>query len=110
MSALYAMRYAGQADTGAGAIYVGKGTIVGVDVGNGRYPGTYTEQGDRLKGTVTMSFPNGGTLVTGQQMSPGSSLQLTADWPSNFADGKPQQINVGGRPVNVTFERIGDIP
>lgn len=110
MSALYAMRYVGQTGTGAGVIYIGRGKIVGIDVGNGRYNGTYLEENGRLLGTATMSFPSGGTLVTGQQLSPGASLQLTTDWPSAFSNGQAQQIAVNGKPVNVTFEKIGDIP
>lgn len=110
MSALYAMRFAGRSDTGAGAIYIGKGKIVGVDVGNGRYHGSYTEQGGRVKANVTLSMPTGGMLVTGQQAAPGTEIQMTADWPSNFANGQAQTISVGGKPVQVTFEKVGDVP
>jgi hypothetical protein len=60
MSALYAMNYVGQTGTGGGAVYVGNGKIVGIDVGNLRYNGTYTEQAGRLKGSVMLSAPNGG--------------------------------------------------
>jgi hypothetical protein len=110
MSALYAMRYLGQAGVGVGAIFVGKGKIVGIDVGGGRYDGSYTEQGGRLKGTGTMTFPTGGTLVTGQQAPQGTKIPLTVDWPSNFADGSAHPLTVQGRAVQVTFEKIGDVP
>lgn len=70
MSALYIMRYHGQQDQGMGAIYIGKGTIVGVDIGGGRYHGTFQDQGGRLRATVNLSMPQGGTLVTGQQLQP----------------------------------------
>ena len=109
MSALYAMNYVGQTGTGGGAVYVGNGKIVGIDVGNLRYNGNYTEHGGRLKGTITLSAPTGGTLVTGAQLPAGSKLSLTLDWPTNFSDGKPQPIAIEGRPVHVTFEKIGDI-
>lgn len=110
MSALYAMQYVGQTGIGAGAIYIGKGAIVGADVGGGRYNGTYTEGAGRLKGNVVLSAPQGATLVNGQKLSPGSTLQLTVDWPVSFANGQPQPITVGGRQVQVKFEKIGDIP
>ena len=110
MSALYAMRYVGRADAGAGAIYIGKGTIVGADVGGGRYHGTYTESGGRIKGNANLSMPNGGSLVTGQTVPPGTKIPLTVDWPVAFANGQPQPIMVSGQPVQVTFEKIGDIP
>jgi hypothetical protein len=109
MSALYAMNFVGQTGTGGGAVYVGKGKIVGIDVGNLRYNGTYTEQGGRLNGTVALTAPTGGTLVTGAHLPAGSRLSLTLDWPANFSDGKPQAITVEGRPVHVTLEKIGDV-
>jgi hypothetical protein len=104
------MRYIGQTGAGAGAIYIGKNKIVGVDVANGRYDGTYTETNGRIKGTATMWLPNGGALVTGQQLPAGAKLQLSVDWPTNFANGQPQQISVNGRAVSVMFEKIGDVP
>jgi hypothetical protein len=109
MSALYAMNYVGQTGTGGGAVYVGKGKIVGIDVGNLRYNGTYSEQGGRLKGTVTLSAPTGGTLVTGAQLPAGSKLSLTIDWSADFSDGQPQPVTIEGRPVHVVMEKIGDI-
>ena len=111
MSALYAMRYLGQSGIGMGVIYIGKGVIVGVDVTNGRYSGTYTEEGGRIKTTATLSAPPGGAiLVTGDRLPPGQSIPLTADWPANFADGSAQEITIMGRSVQVTFEKIGDVP
>lgn len=110
MSALYAMRYIGQTSGGAGAIYIGKGVIVGIDIGNLRYKGTYVEDGGRIRGTATLSAPQGGTLVTGASMPAGSSIQLSVDWPSNFGNGQPQQVMVAGQPVQVMFDKIGDVP
>jgi hypothetical protein len=110
MSALYVMQYVGQIGTGAGAVYIGKGVIVGVDAGGGRYKGTYTEAGGRMNGNATVLVPHGATMVTGQQLPPGTTLQLTIDWPANFANGQPQPISIAGRQVQVTFEKIGDIP
>ena len=111
MSALYAMRYLGQSGVGMGAIYIGRGVIIGVDVANGRYSGTYTEEGGRLKGNARLSAPPGGAiLVTGAQLPEGQAIPLQVDWPANFADGSAQTISVQGMPVQVTFEKIGDIP
>lgn len=110
MSALYTMRYLGGVGIGMGAIYVGKGTVVGVDVTGGRYKGNYTDSNGRLKGTVTATFPSGAQLVTGMSVPPGGAIQLALDWPVNFANGQAQQVSVSGRPVQVTLEKIGDIP
>ncbi len=111
MSALYVMRYLGQTGVGMGTMYIGRGVILGVDVANGRYNGTYTEEGGRMKATATLSAPPGGAiLVTGAQLPAGQSIPLTADWPANFADGSAQEITVMGQPVQVTFEKVGDVP
>ncbi len=111
MSALYLIRFLGHSGIGLGTIYIGKGVILGVDVTNARYSGTYTEEGGRIKGTATLSAPPGGTiLVTGDPLPEGQSVPLTADWPANFADGSAQEIVVMGRPVQVTFEKVGDVP
>lgn len=109
MSALFAMRYVGQSGLGAGAVVIGNGKIVGIDGANGRYHGSYTEQNGRMRGTVNLSIPGGGILVTGQQLPDGQQIQFAADWPVNLADGKPRQLTVAGRTVAVTFEKIGDI-
>lgn len=111
MSALYAMIYAGSpASGGLGTIYIGKGIILGMDAGNGRYRGTYREEGGRMKVNVTITFPTGGTLVTGAIVGRGGALEATADWPLDFANGKPNPILIQGKPVKAVFEKIGDIP
>ncbi|UPT97268.1 hypothetical protein J4G48_0003535 [Bradyrhizobium barranii subsp. apii] len=109
MSALYAMNFVGMTGTGGGAVYVGKGKIVGIDVGNLRYSGTYTEQGGRLKGSVDLYAPTGGTLVTGAQVPAGSRWSIALDWPANLADGSPRALTVQGSPVHVVFEKIDDV-
>lgn len=111
MSALYVMKYAGQADAGGGAVYIGRGKVLGVDITGIKYDGSYTEGAGRMKGTVTLISPPGGaSLVTGLQLSGGQKIPLTIDWPSNFASGQPQQLGVAGRSVSVKFEKIGDVP
>jgi hypothetical protein len=109
MSALYAMSFVGLGGTGGGAVYVGKGKIVGIDVGNLRYSGTYTEQNGRLKGTVDLYAPTGGTLVTDARVPAGSRWNIALDWPVNFSDGRPQALTVQGRSVHVVFEKIDDV-
>jgi hypothetical protein len=112
MSALYVMKYLGQDGQGGGAIFIGKGIVAGVDDLGGRYDGTYTEAGDRMKGKVKMTAPRGGGhLVTGRNVPGNASFDLTFDFPKDFASGNPQSMaGVGGRPVQVTFEKLRDIP
>jgi hypothetical protein len=110
MSAMYSMTYAGVAGLGAGTVYIGRGVVLGADVGGGRYHGTCADQDDCLALNVTLSFPEGGQLITGLNMAPGSSLQLQATWPQSFADGQPQPIMVGAHLVEVVFQKIGDVP
>jgi hypothetical protein len=55
------------------------------------------------------AIPTGATLVTGDQVPPGTKLQLTADWPADFKDGQHHEIIVAGKPVTVSFEKIDNI-
>ena len=108
MSALYVMRYLGKSDTGAGALYIGKGIVLGVDTGGIRYRGIYTQSEGRLRAKVTMTATGDSTLVTGAILPAGQLLQITADWPEDFADGTARQISIGGQQVSVMFEKVGD--
>jgi hypothetical protein len=112
MSAFYIMRYAGTAGQGSGVLYIGRGLVVGVDVVGGKYEGSYTEQRGHLVGTVKLTAPTPGVhLVTGQNVPGGQSFDLRFDLPPNFATGRPQTITgVGGLPVQVTFEKVKDLP
>jgi hypothetical protein len=112
MSAFYLMRYAGTAGQGGGALYIGKGIIVGIDVLGGKYDGSYIEKDGRLRGTVKLTSPGAGAhLVTGQTVGGGQSFDLRIDLPANFANGRPHTIiGVGGRPVQVTFEKVKNLP
>jgi hypothetical protein len=108
MKALYTMTYVGRDGHGGGAFYIGEGTIAGADVGGGRYQGNYTERDGRLYLEVTMTMTIGGPLVTGQVIPAGTQLPMTADWPANFS-GSPQRIMLAGHPVDVIFDKVGDI-
>ena len=111
MSALYLMRYIGVSGNGAGVLYIGKGAVLGIDIGENRYRGSYTENSGRLqiKGTLNASAA-GSNLVTGVSLQAGQSLQVTADWPNDFADGDPKQVYVEGHQVQVALEKLGDVP
>jgi hypothetical protein len=106
------MRYAGAAGQGGGALYIGKGIVAGVDVVGGIYDGSYSERNGHLRGTVKLTAPTAGAhLVTGQSVPGGQSFELRFDLPPDFANGRPQTIvGVGGRPVQVTFEKLKDLP
>lgn len=110
MSAFYTMQYVGVSGIGMGALYIGRNKVVGADVAGGRYVGSYTQQGARLIGSVILSMPMGGALVTGQQVSPGSQIPIAFDWPVNFANGQNQTVNVMGNAVQVVLDKVGDIP
>lgn len=109
MSALYQMRYNGVAGAGHGAVYIGKGKVVGVDITGARYLGTFVNQGSNLSGTVTL-ISAGGALVTGKQTPAGTQVPITFSLPPNFANGQFQTVTVGGQPVQVAFDKIGDVP
>jgi hypothetical protein len=110
MSSLYVMRYVGQTGLGFGVVGFGGGKILGIDVANARYQGSYSDAGGRLKGTVSLTAKQAATLVTGATLQPGQSVQMSFDWPADLGNGQPQAIMVAGRQVQVTFEKIGELP
>ncbi len=109
MSALYAMRYQGVAGTGHGSIYIGKNKVLGIDLTGAIYDGSYAPQGANLTGSVTLTSA-GGSLVTGQPVPAGTKVQIAFSLPPNFGNGQLQTVTVGGKPVQVAFSKIGDIP
>ena len=109
--ALYIMEYTGTTgDAGAGVLYIGNGQVLGVDIAKFRYKGRYTVEEGRVKveaaltATQTTSW-----LVTGATVPAGQSVGITADWPMSFGSGEPLQATVGGQPVTVRLEKVGDI-
>ena len=67
MSALYTMQYHGVAGFGGGVVYIGRGKILGMDMTQAHYEGSYTEQRGYIRGTVTITAA--GALVPGQPVS-----------------------------------------
>jgi hypothetical protein len=109
MSILFSVRYVGQTGLGVAAMCLGGGTIVGFDGADGRYRGRYTEDANGIRGTITLTLPGPWPLVTGGQAVANVPLEMAFDWPPGFADGQPQQIYLGGEPVTVTLQKIGEI-
>ncbi len=111
MKALFVMRFLGQVGLGEGVIYVGGGVVAGADAGGGRYDGAYQVVQGRTRGTVRLAMNTpGGYLVTGQALAIGQVIPIEIDWPSEFWNGQPQRVTVGGRVVTVTLEKIRDLP
>jgi hypothetical protein len=109
MSALYQIRCEGIVGAGHAALYIGKGRVIGIDITGARYDGSYTEQGGVLSGSVTLTSV-GGELVMGQRVPYGIRVPITFKLPSNFADGEYRTISMAGKPLQVSFQKIGDIP
>ena len=109
MSAFYKMTYVGTSDSGHGALYIGKGVVVGIDIGDIRYHGTYTVNEGHLHLDVAMTAKVDGQLVTGQPLPAGKSFRVTGSVPENFADGRTYEVLVEGRKVLVVFEKIGNV-
>ena len=113
MKALYQVKYTGVSGIGFAAFYIGGGQVVGVDPTGAQYHGSYvTEEshfhGNKIVGRFTLTA-SGGILVTGQPVEHGTEVLGEFSLPENFADGSPHTITVGGAPVTVMFEKIGEI-
>ena len=77
MNAFFRMDFAGRASSGAGGIAFANGKIAGLNVGGGVYKGTYSASPTgEIQGNVTVSFPQGGQLVTGANAARGHSFQV----------------------------------
>ena len=91
-------------------MYVGNGIMAGFDIYGGRFNGTYTDQAGRFRADIILLMPNGGRLVTGQEVPAGTKIPMSVDWPANFGNRTQQQIMVQGRPVTVLLQKMQDIP
>ena len=84
--------------------------MVGTDIAKSRYRGSYIVEGSRVKVEASLTATQTTSwLVTGATVQAGQSARITADWPMNFGSGEPQQATVGGQPVTVRLEKVGDI-
>ena len=113
MGSLYIMEYAGNTGVGGGVLYIGNGTLLGADVGQIIYRGSYTENGGQVIGKATMKGSSGlpSPLVTGDMLPAGTEIPIEFNLPSSFADGRsPHTISIAGRTVKVIFKKIGDVP
>src|SRR5260370_21172527 len=99
MSALYQMRYQGVAGNGHGAMYVGNGVFVGIDISGARYNGTYTLSGTTINGTATLTSA-GGALVTGANFPPGGTGPLTLTLPAALHDRPYHHVIAPGTRVD----------
>ena len=109
--ALYIMEYTGSTGSaGAGVLYIGNGQVVGTDIAKSRYRGRYTVEGSRVRVEASlMATQTTSWLVTGATVPAGEAVRITADWPTSFESGKPLQVTVGGQPVTVRLEKVGNI-
>lgn len=109
MSALYQIQYQGAVGNGHGALYIGRGVVLGVDIAGSRYRGAYAEKDGMLIGQVIMTAA-GGPLVTGQTVGPGVQVPINFSFPPDFANGSFQTVTVAGQQAKVAFTKIGDVP
>ena len=59
-------------------------------------------------GNALLTFPQGGTLVTGLKMMPGWKVVLATNWPADLANAGELELDVMQDMVHVSFEKIGD--
>lgn len=109
MSILFSVQYVGDEGTGLAAICLGNGKLIGFDGADGRYSGSYIEDGGRIRGKVHLTNSEEWPLVTGNRLKPGDVLEVAFDWPREVLDGEPQPAFLNGQQVTVKFKKIGEI-
>ena len=110
MSALYRMTYTGSHSEGFAVVYIGQGLILGMDIAGARVHGTYAEQDGRLRGSMTLTEHEEGVTAGGQIIKAGESAEMEIDWSGDFEAAGPQQVLLLGDPLQIVFQKIGDIP
>jgi len=110
MAMMYGIQYSGENGAGLGALYVGNGVMAGFDIYGNRFGGTYKESNGRLAARMTLTLHSGSVSVTGHRHSAGLDVEMLADWPSDLGNGKPLQMNVGGKTVQVHLVKMVDVP
>lgn len=107
MRGFYRMDYQGTDGSGAGALAFVDGKIAGLDTGGGIYKGTYTEAGGNLTGSVQMSFPDGGHLVTGFAVPKGTPAQTI---PFTIQPGATQiKLQTPTGPVSLQLTKVSEL-
>lgn len=113
MSGFYLMRFKvptvhGLAK-GAGALSFRRGVIVGVDSAGVRYDGTYVDENGRIRASIILDIPAETPLTTGVKTTMPTRLALPLELAADFADGKPRKMQLEGRFVEVTFEKMAGV-
>ncbi len=110
MRGLYRMDYVGASSTGYGAIAFVDGKVAGIDVGGVVYAGNYSEvQTGVISGQVEASFPEGGTLVTGQIAPRGSAIIVPFRVSNSEIEGRAIQLQTPTGPVAVKLTKVSSL-
>ena len=109
MGAFYRIDYAGTSGSGAGAMALANGKVAGLDLGGGVYRGSYVEEGGHRRGTAVLSMPNGGQLVNGLQVPPGTEIPIEFAIPIDAPGGHTLTVSVASRQVGVILHKLADL-
>lgn len=111
MSALYVLRLAGRPGCCVGAVYLGRGVVVGVDVAGIRYSGTCERSPQGIRFSVIADAPaSGAILTTGRFFPPGETAVISGLIPDDFETGASFDVQLLGASIAVALDKIGDVP
>ncbi|WP_237482633.1 hypothetical protein [Lichenibacterium dinghuense] len=108
--ALYRMDYQSGTQSGGAVVYIGDDGVTGTDVGGGIYSGSLVAVEGRVRGAVRITYPQGGTLVTGQPIAIGHGITINLDMPPDFGNGQALTIDMGGVMLVARLSFISPIP
>lgn len=111
MRGFYKMEYTGNQGQGAGALAFVDNKVAGLDVGGGVYKGEFhTMQDGTVSGYVDLSFPQGGSLVTGATMAPGGPpMRIPFAIQEQKAENSILRIDTPTGPINLRLTLISQL-
>ena len=110
--ALYAAYATGVAGSSMLILYIGDGIIAGMDIGTGRYDGTFAEKPDGgIHGIINFTIAPGRPMITGGVAPPDMPpVAVPFDFPKGFDEGNVVSMQTPFGPLNLRFEKVRDLP
>ena len=110
MAILYRIRYRGAVSLGFGSVVFSQGRLLGIDLTGARIEGHYAPSPEGgVSGTCDV-VSVGAPFVSGQTFPAGTRVAARFTLPADYEGGGYTRIDLGGQPIEVAFEKVGELP